>query len=114
MQHHDSTGFRLNCERFGKNHEKTAIPPRWRDACHRSHGIMTRRCLRLLSLIAASLAGAVPPVTAESLVDTVPHFCQVRTTDYRIAAAVAFLMSDDAAWITGHVIAVDGGQVTRP
>ena len=26
---------------------------------------------------------------------------------------VLFLLSDDAAWITGHTIAVDGGQVTR-
>ena len=27
---------------------------------------------------------------------------------------VLFLLSDDAGWITGHVVAVDGGQVTRP
>lgn len=27
---------------------------------------------------------------------------------------VLFLLSDEAAWVTGHVIAVDGGQVTRP
>jgi 3-oxoacyl-[acyl-carrier protein] reductase len=26
---------------------------------------------------------------------------------------VLFLLSDEAAWITGHVLAVDGGQVTR-
>lgn len=30
-----------------------------------------------------------------------------------IAAAVAFLMSDDAAWITGQVISVDGGSTVR-
>ncbi len=31
-----------------------------------------------------------------------------------IAAAVAFLMSDDAGWITGQVISVDGGSTIRP
>ena len=31
-----------------------------------------------------------------------------------IAAAVAFLMSDDAGWITGQVISVDGGSTVRP
>lgn len=31
-----------------------------------------------------------------------------------IAAAVAFLMSDDAGWITGQVVSVDGGSTVRP
>ena len=31
-----------------------------------------------------------------------------------IAAAVAFLMSDDAGWITGQVLSVDGGSTVRP
>ena len=26
---------------------------------------------------------------------------------------VLFLLSDEAKWITGHVLAVDGGQITR-
>lgn len=30
-----------------------------------------------------------------------------------IAAAVAFLASDDAAWITGQIVNVDGGQIFR-
>ena len=31
-----------------------------------------------------------------------------------IAAAVAFLGSDDAAWITGHTLPVEGGVLTGP
>lgn len=31
-----------------------------------------------------------------------------------IAAAIAFLASDDAAWITGHALPVDGGLLTGP
>jgi meso-butanediol dehydrogenase / (S,S)-butanediol dehydrogenase / diacetyl reductase len=31
-----------------------------------------------------------------------------------IAAAVAFLASDDASWITGIVLPVDGGAMTGP
>jgi NAD(P)-dependent dehydrogenase (short-subunit alcohol dehydrogenase family) len=31
-----------------------------------------------------------------------------------IAAAVAFLLSDDAGWITAQVISVDGGSTVRP
>ena len=31
-----------------------------------------------------------------------------------IAAAVAFLGSDNAAWITGHALPVEGGVLTGP
>jgi NAD(P)-dependent dehydrogenase (short-subunit alcohol dehydrogenase family) len=37
---------------------------------------------------------------------------RIGTTE-EIAAAAAFLASDDAAWITGQVLAVDGGYVAR-
>jgi NAD(P)-dependent dehydrogenase (short-subunit alcohol dehydrogenase family) len=26
---------------------------------------------------------------------------------------VLFLLSDEASWVTGHILAVDGGQITR-
>ncbi|MDX6261627.1 MAG: meso-butanediol dehydrogenase / (S,S)-butanediol dehydrogenase / diacetyl reductase, partial [Kribbellaceae bacterium] len=31
-----------------------------------------------------------------------------------IAAAVAFLASEDASWITGHTLPVEGGVLTGP
>jgi NAD(P)-dependent dehydrogenase (short-subunit alcohol dehydrogenase family) len=41
----------------------------------------------------------------------VPHTRLGEPTD--IAAAVAFLMSEDAAWINGQVLSVDGGSTMR-
>ncbi len=34
-------------------------------------------------------------------------------TPHDMAQACLFLLSDSAAWITGHILAVDGGQITR-
>jgi hypothetical protein len=48
---------------------------------------MTPRCPHLL-LLAAFALGAVTPVTAESLLDQPPRYCQVRTIDRRLLAAV--------------------------
>jgi NAD(P)-dependent dehydrogenase (short-subunit alcohol dehydrogenase family) len=30
-----------------------------------------------------------------------------------LVGACAFLLSDDAAWMTGQIISVDGGQIVR-
>lgn len=35
-------------------------------------------------------------------------------TPHDMAQACLFLLSDSAAWITGHVLNVDGGQISRP
>jgi NAD(P)-dependent dehydrogenase (short-subunit alcohol dehydrogenase family) len=52
---------------------------------------------------AGTMAGRVLP--------RIPHTRLGDPTD--IAAAVAFLMSDDAAWINGQVLSVDGGSTMR-
>jgi NAD(P)-dependent dehydrogenase (short-subunit alcohol dehydrogenase family) len=56
-----------------------------------------------------------PAVRAGTMADRVlarvPHTRLGEPAD--IAAAVAFLMSDDAAWINGQVLSVDGGSTMR-
>jgi NAD(P)-dependent dehydrogenase (short-subunit alcohol dehydrogenase family) len=56
-----------------------------------------------------------PAVRAGSMADhviaRVPHTRLGEPSD--IAAAVAFLLSDDAAWINGQVLSVDGGATMR-
>ena len=54
---------------------------------------MTLRCLLSLPLFAA-LAFGVTPVTAESLADQPPRYCQVRTTHQRLSAAVDLGLRD--------------------
>lgn len=39
------------------------------------------------------------------------HDCRMGTVD-EVAAAVAFLASDEAAFITGHPLIIDGGYTT--
>jgi NAD(P)-dependent dehydrogenase (short-subunit alcohol dehydrogenase family) len=48
---------------------------------------------------------------AERVLGAVPHTRLGEPAD--IAAAVAFLLSDDAEWINGQVISVDGGSTMR-
>jgi len=60
-----------------------------------------------LVLTAAARAGTMAP----RVLARVPHTRLGEPTD--IAAAVAFLMSDDAAWINGQVLSVDGGSTMR-
>ncbi|MEO7430227.1 MAG: SDR family oxidoreductase, partial [Acidimicrobiales bacterium] len=36
-----------------------------------------------------------------------------RGTPEDLVGMCLFLLSDDAAWITGQIINVDGGQITR-
>ena len=58
-------------------------------------------------MTASSAVGAL----AGRVLARVPHTRLGEPTD--IAAAVAFLMSDDAAWINGQVLSVDGGSTMR-
>ena len=59
---------------------------------------MTRRCLLPISL-AAALVGAPPRAAiAESLADQPTRYCQIRTTDYRLSAAVEQGLRDSATF----------------
>lgn len=58
-----------------------------------------------------ALAKQVPPAYIEQMVAQLP--LSRLGTPHDMAQACLFLLSDAAAWITGHILAVDGGQITR-
>lgn len=59
-----------------------------------------------------ALATQVPESYRKAMVAQLP-LARLGTPD-DMAQACLFLLSDAAAWITGHVLAVDGGQIVRP
>lgn len=65
-------------------------------------------------MIATKLSRAVleqdPALAASYFKDKIP-MGRFGTTD-EVAAVIAFLASDDAAFVTGHALVVDGGQLT--
>ena len=58
--------------------------------------------------VATEMTGALPEDVKSSLLSQVPMKRPASPAD--VAAAVAFLASDDAAYITGQVLVVDGGM----
>lgn len=58
-----------------------------------------------------ALARQVPPAYLGQMVAQLP--LSRLGTPHDMAQACLFLLSDAAAWITGHILAVDGGQITR-
>jgi 3-oxoacyl-[acyl-carrier protein] reductase len=59
-------------------------------------------------MIATDMTGALPEKTREALIARIPLGRLGASDD--IAAAVCFLASDEAAYITGQVLAVNGGM----
>ncbi len=58
-----------------------------------------------------ALARQVPPAYIGQMVAQLP--LSRLGTPHDMAQACLFLLSDSAAWITGHILAVDGGQIVR-
>ncbi len=53
----------------------------------------------------------VPDAIRKSILSSMP-ISRMGTVDDMVGAAL-FLLSDDASWITGQILAVDGGQIMR-
>lgn len=58
-----------------------------------------------------ALAKQVPPAYIGQMIAQLP--LSRLGTPHDMAQACLFLLSDSAAWITGHILAVDGGQISR-
>ncbi len=58
-----------------------------------------------------ALATQVPPAFRDAMVAQLP-LSRLGSTD-EMAHACCFLLSDAASWVTGQVLAVDGGQIVR-
>jgi 3-oxoacyl-[acyl-carrier protein] reductase len=58
--------------------------------------------------VATPMTSAVPDEVRQSWLDTIPLRRMAEPTE--IAAVIAFLASPDASFVTGHVLAVDGGS----
>ena len=54
------------------------------------------------------MTAALPDAAREAMLSTIPAGRAGTPED--VAAAVAFLASDEAAYITGQVLSVDGGM----
>jgi 3-oxoacyl-[acyl-carrier protein] reductase len=61
-------------------------------------------------MIETDMTGALPEKTREALIERIPLGRLGAADD--VAAAVCFLASDEAAYITGQVLAVNGGMYT--
>jgi 3-oxoacyl-[acyl-carrier protein] reductase len=61
-------------------------------------------------MIETDMTGALPERTREALIERIPLGRLGAADD--VAAAVCFLASDEAAYITGQVLAVNGGMYT--
>ena len=62
-------------------------------------------------VVTDTIAATMPPEFLEQAIKSTRHNRLGRPED--IAAAVAFLGSEDASWINGQVLSVDGGSVLR-